>query len=55
MTQDTAPKLSNSELLQWSMTKLKEGQEVKLYGSITFIFENGRLVRSKTEKSEVPK
>lgn len=55
MTQDSAPKLSNQDLLSWSVTKLKEGQELKFYGSITFILENGRIVRSKTEKSEVPK
>ena len=46
---------SKQELQSWAAEKLSKCQESNFYGSVTFIFESGRLVRAKTEKSEVPK
>lgn len=46
--------MNENELFQWGAAKIKEAIDAKMYGSITIRFENGRIVGSKTEKSDKP-
>ena len=39
------------KILDWAVEQLELRQQSKLYGRVTFIFENGRIVRSTTEES----
>lgn len=46
--------MTESELLKWALEKLHNAVSDKMYGSITFKLENGRIVSSKEEKSDKP-
>lgn len=48
------PKLDNEELLSWAVRRVKECQQEKFYGKLTIHFESGKIVRTTSEKSEVP-
>jgi len=45
---------TDASLLSWTTERIKQCQESNFYGRLTVIFENGRIVRTNTEKSEVP-
>lgn len=40
--------------LDWAVNALKVCQNMQFYGKLTFIFENGKIVRRTSESSEVP-
>lgn len=40
--------------LEWAIQQLTLCQKTNYYGKITFIFENGKIVRRTSENSEVP-
>jgi len=40
--------------LDWAVQQLELCQKTKFYGKVTFIFENGKMVRRTAESSEVP-
>lgn len=44
----------NTELLAFVAHRVQLCQQDNFYGSLTVIFENGKVVRTKTERSEVP-
>ena len=44
----------NKKLLLWTADRVKQCQEQNFYGKMTVHFENGRVTRTTTEKSEVP-
>lgn len=47
-------KSKNTELLAFVAHRVQLCQQDNFYGSLTVIFENGKVVRAKTERSEVP-
>lgn len=52
MTQQV--KEDNEKTTQWAIDQLKLCQKTQFYGKVTFIFENGKIVRRTSESSEVP-
>lgn len=40
--------------LDWAVHQLELCQKTNFYGKVTFIFENGKIVRRTSENSEVP-
>jgi hypothetical protein len=40
--------------LDWAVQQLNICQKTKFYGKVTFIFEDGKIVRRTAESSEVP-
>ena len=44
----------NEKLLIWAGQKLQRAQADKIFGTVTFHFENGRLSRSETKELDVP-
>lgn len=40
--------------LDWAVQQLNICQKTQFYGKVTFIFENGKIVRRTSESSEVP-
>jgi len=40
--------------LDWAVQQLSICQKTQFYGKVTFIFENGKIVRRTSESSEVP-
>jgi len=46
--------MDNNELFQWGIGKIMDAIKSRFYGSITFKFENGRIVSTKTEQMEKP-
>lgn len=44
----------NDKLIRWVLTFLHRFSVEKGFGSVTFFFENGKLIRAKVEKSEKP-
>lgn len=47
-------KLDDAQLLRWAVSRVQECQNDKFYGKLTVHFENGRIVRTTSEKSEIP-
>ena len=47
-------KLDNMELLEWATHRIQRCQNESFYGSLQINFENGRIVRTETKRSEVP-
>lgn len=43
------------KLLVWTAERVKRCQDEQFYGKMTIHFENGKVVRTTTERSEVPK
>ena len=43
------------KLLTWTAERVSQCQKLKFYGKMTVHFENGKIVRTVTESSEVPK
>ena len=46
--------MTESELMRWAIEKINQAVTDKMYGAITIKFENGRIVATKTEKTEKP-
>lgn len=44
----------NQKPLDWAVQQLEMCQRTQFYGKVTFIFENGKIVRRTAESSEVP-
>lgn len=40
--------------LDWAIYQLEICRKTSFYGKVTFIFENGKIVRRTSESSEVP-
>lgn len=40
--------------LDWAIYQLEICRKTRFYGKVTFIFENGKIVRRTSESSEVP-
>lgn len=40
--------------LDWAIYQLEICRKTNFYGKVTFIFENGKIVRRTSESSEVP-
>lgn len=47
-------KRTPAEMLAWATTLIAREQGTKLYGTITFSFENGAIVRVNTSRNELP-
>jgi len=43
------------DIVKWALSILLRERDERLYGSVTFFYESGRITRVKTEKSELPK
>jgi len=46
--------MNENELFQWALKQIADAQGGKLYGSITFKFENGKITSSKKEQTNKP-
>jgi hypothetical protein len=45
---------SDAQLLAWAAALITKQQTEKAYGSLTLHFESGRIIRAKTERTEMP-
>jgi hypothetical protein len=45
----------DKKLLTWTAERVRQCQTESFYGKMTVHFENGKVVRTVTERSEVPK
>lgn len=46
--------MSDKELLAWAASKLAEAQEGKMYGTVTFYIEAGKITRAETKTQDKP-
>ena len=46
--------MNENELFQWALKQIVDAQNDKLYGSVTFKFENGKITSSKKEQTNKP-
>lgn len=54
MRSDRDCELTQSALLKWAISLVAKAQNEGLFGSITFMLQNGKITNVKTEKSEKP-
>lgn len=43
-----------NKIIEWALSVLLREQDQCLYGSVTFTYQNGKIVSVKVEKSEKP-
>jgi hypothetical protein len=53
-SRDRHKKLDNLELLEWASHRIELCQKEQFFGKLTLHFEAGKIVRTTSEKSEVP-
>lgn len=47
-------KLDDQELLDWAIYRIEACQKENFYGTLTLVYENGRIVRTDTKRTEIP-
>lgn len=40
--------------LEWALSILAREAESEIFGSVSFLFKNGKIVNAKVERSEIP-